>query len=150
MTNLDYTSADLDSPLAMLKVDIMAIPFPDHSFDVVLCNHVLEHVPDDRKAIGELLRVLKPGGWAILQSPVNTTCEKTFEYAGAVTAEVRKTLSGASDHLRIYGLDYRERLESAGFQVKVDGYVRELSPEVVGMCALDREEDIYYCTKPAG
>lgn len=76
MPNLDYVSADIESPLAMVKMDIMEIPCKDDLFDVILCYHVLEHVADDRRAMGELLRVLKPGGWAILQVPIDRTREK--------------------------------------------------------------------------
>ena len=70
MANLDYISADLESHLAVVKVDITNILYEDNSFDVILCSHVLEHVIDDQKAMRELFRVLKPGGWAILQVPI--------------------------------------------------------------------------------
>src|SRR5262249_51815629 len=87
---VDYTTVDLDSPPVEVYMDITDIIYPDDTFDVILCYHVLEHVPDDRKAIAELYRVLKPGGWAILQSPVNANYEKTFEDPSIVTPEERQ------------------------------------------------------------
>lgn len=149
MTNLNYTSADLISPTAMLRVDITDIPFPDNSFDAIICNHVLEHVPDDRKAISELYRVLEPGGWAIIQSPVDPMREKTYEDATVMTSEARERLFGQRDHVRIYGRDYSERLGAVGFTVVVDDYARKLEPEVSKRGALDTNEDVYFCTKPS-
>ena len=124
LDNLDYMTADLDPNRAMIEMDITNITYEDNSFDVILCSHVLEHVMDDKKAMSELFRVLSPGGWAILQAPVLR--EKTYEDPAIVTPEERERLFGQRDHVRIYGLDYRDRLESAGFNVKVDGYVRKL------------------------
>ena len=146
--NLDYVSADLDSPLAMVKADIMNIPYKDDSFDVILCSHVLEHVADDQKAMRELFRVLMPGGWAILQSPVDRQRNETFEDPNVTSPQDRLRFFGQSDHVRVYGRDYKDRLEKAGFSVKVDGYVRSLGADEINVHGLREDEVIYLCTKP--
>lgn len=148
MPNLDYISADLDSPLAMVKMDITDILYEDNSFDVILCIHVLEHVIDDQKAIRELFRVLKPCGWAILQSPSGLKYDKTFEDPDIVSPEDRERFYGQKDHVRIYGCDYKDRIEKPGFVVKVDSYVRELGGDMIRRHGLMEDEDIYFCTKP--
>ena len=145
--NLDYLSADIQSPLAMVKMNIMDIPYKDNLFDVILCNHVLEHIPNDEKAMAELCRVLKPGGWAILQVPIDMNRQTTFEDPTIKSREDRRRFFGQSDHVRLYGLDYKDRLEQAGFKVKVDGYVRELGSETIKKYGLMETENIYFCTK---
>ena len=146
--NLDYVTADLNSRLAQVKMDITNIPYEAKSFDVILCNHVLEHVVDDQKAMGELFRVLKPGGWAILQSPIDTSLEKTFEDFCIVSPEEREKAFGQRDHVRIYGRDYKERLEKAGFRVNVDRYAEEVGEELRKKYGLPKDEAIYVCAKP--
>jgi SAM-dependent methyltransferase len=147
MPRLRYIAADLASKLANIRMDITAIPYKDNSFDVVLCNHVLEHVVEDQKAIGELFRVLVPGGWAILQCPVDPQRAKTFEDPQIISPQDRERAFGQQDHVRIYGRDYKERLEKAGFTVKVDNYVRDLDVNIVRKYGL-KDEDIHFCTKP--
>lgn len=147
LSNLDYVSADLDSPMAEIKMDITDIEFPDHFFDAILCNHVLEHVMDDRKAMSELFRVLKPGGWAILQSPIDIKREKTFEDSEIISPDDRERLYGQGDHVRIYGRDYQERLEEQGFVVKVDDYVGTFDVKSIVKYGLMEDEAIYYCLK---
>jgi predicted SAM-dependent methyltransferase len=124
--NLDYVSTDLERPTAMVKADITALPFPDESFDVILCSHVLEHVLDDRRAMRELHRVLKPEGWAIVLVPISSRRAETFEDPAVVTPRDRERTFGQYDHVRIYGRDFPTRLEQAGFDVEVVDYVREL------------------------
>ncbi len=148
LPNVDYTSADLASPLAMAAVDIVDLPWPADTFDAILCSHVLEHIPDDRRAMRELLRVLKPGGWAILQVPLDRTRAGTYEDPAIVEPEDRERAFGQHDHVRVYGLDYADRLEAAGFDVTVDDYVRTLGPALVEKHALSKDEDIYFCSKP--
>jgi len=147
MENLDYTSADLYSPVSMVKMDITNILYKENSFDVILVSHVLEHVIDDRKAIQELFRVLKPGGWAIIQSPIDLNRDQTYEDYSVTLPEERVRVFGNPGHVRIYGLDYKSRLEGAGFTVKVDPYVRELPNNDVKKYGLIKNEDIYFCTK---
>lgn len=146
LPNLVYISGDLDSPLAKTTLDILALPFPDTSFDVILCNHVLEHIPDDARAMRELHRVLRPGGWGIFQVPLNPFRD-TFEDSSIIDPAERTRLFGQEDHVRIYGCDYRTRLERAGFTVTVDPYVRELPPNQVRYFGLMPDEDIHLCRK---
>jgi SAM-dependent methyltransferase len=145
--NLDYISADIQSPLAQVKMDITNIVYEDNFFDVILCNHVLEHIPDDGKAMKELWRVLKPGGWAIMQVPIDINRQQTYENPSIESPEERKRLFGQEDHVRWYGLDYKDRLELAGFAVKVDSYVKELGNDVIKKYSLRETENIYFCTK---
>lgn len=147
MPNLEYITADLESPLAKVKMDIHQIPFTENTFDVVFCNHVMEHVEDDKLAMQEIYRVLKPNGWAIIQSPQDYNRESTLEDPSAVTPEQREKLHGQNDHLRTYGLDYVERLREAGFAVDEDDFVKKLPSETVKSHALPREEIIYFCKK---
>lgn len=145
-SNLDYVSVDLESPIAMVKMDITDIQFPDNHFDCIICYHVLEHIPDDQRAMKEIFRVLKPGGWAILQVPVLR--EKTFEDPTITAPKEREKVFGQCDHVRIYGLDYKDRLESAGFTVKVDDYVKKLGDDAIKKYSLMKDENIYFCSKP--
>lgn len=142
----DYVSIDLSSPLAQFKMDVTDLKFPDCKFDWIICYHVLEHVPDDLKAMRELLRVLKPGGKAILQVPIFPG--PTYEDFSIVTPEGREQAFGQADHVRRYGADYAERLRSAGFSVKVDQFVKELAPEIVTFHGLPNWEDIFLVQKP--
>jgi SAM-dependent methyltransferase len=146
LKNLSYTSADIDSAVAMKKWDIMQLPVKDEEFDAVLCLHALEHVEDDRKAMSELFRVLKKDGWAILSVPIDNR-DQTFEDPSIKSPEDRKKAFGQKDHLRIYGRDFIQRLQSAGFKVSVDRFVKELSREAVLKYNLSKGENIFYCTK---
>ena len=144
---IDYTSIDVARENATVKMDVTSLTFKDDSFDCIVCYHVLEHVPDDSKAMSELLRVLKPGGWAILQVPI--WAEVTFEDDSIARRDFLKYY-GHADHVRRYGPDFRKRLESAGFKVTVDGYVRDLPREQVDRYGLLEGEDIYFCEKSPG
>ncbi len=130
MDNLDYLTSDLDSPIADVKMDIHNIQYPDNTFDVILCNHVLEHVTIDIKCMSELCRVLSPGGIAIMQVPVDTNLEITDEDPDLEDPEERKRRFGQYDHVRLHGRDYPERLRKAGFRVTPVDYSSKLSPEM--------------------
>ncbi|WP_293138876.1 class I SAM-dependent methyltransferase [Okeania sp. SIO3I5] len=145
--NLDYISADLYSPRAMVKMDITNILYEDNLFDVIICSHVLEHIPDDRKAMSELWRVLKHGGWAILQVPIDINSQETLEDPNIQSPEDRLRFYGLEDHVRMYGLDYKDRLEEVGFTVKVDEYVKELGSDIIEKYGLMETENIYLCIK---
>ncbi len=147
LKNINYTTADIESPLAMVKMDIHQIPFEANSFDVAFCNHVMEHVNDDIKAMSELYRVLKPGGWAIIQSPMWPGLTTTFEDLTITDPKERERIFGQNDHVRNYGTDYGRRLEKAGFTVTEDKFVMELSKEKVKRFALPAEEIVYFCQK---
>ncbi len=136
LKNLDYVSADLESPLARVKMDVQEIPFGNDTFDVVFCNHTLEHVDDDIKAMTELFRVLKPGGWGIIQSPINVEREKTYEDKSIITEKEREIHFGQKDHVREYGLDYDKRINSAGFKVEVNDFIKDMDSEKVAKYAL--------------
>jgi hypothetical protein len=113
--NIDYISADLSSPLAMIKMDITNIPYKDNFFDIIICNHVLEHVQNDYKAMSELHRVLKPGGWAILQVPISPILEKTYEDPTITDPRKREELFGQGDHVRLYEKTTRTDLNQQDF-----------------------------------
>jgi SAM-dependent methyltransferase len=147
--NIDYLSADLNSPLAMVKMDLTNIQYPDNYFDAIYCSHVLEHIPDDRKAMQELNRVLNVGGWAILQVPIDLNREHTYEDPSIQSPDDRERAFGQFDHVRFYGRDYQDRLEAAGFKVTVDSFVKSLSTHTIERCGLDPEEGIYFCEKRA-
>jgi len=146
--NLDYLSADLAAGSAMAAIDITSIASHDAAFDVILCSHVLEHVIDDRRAMRELYRVLRPGGWAILQVPMDPARAATFEDSSVTGAADRERLFGQWDHVRVYGRDYPARLREAGFEVAAIPFAAELDPEQVRRCGLDPREEIFHCSKP--
>src|SRR5690606_21706638 len=133
-SNLDYITADIESPLAKVKMDVHDIPFPENSFDVVFCNHVLEHVEDDLKACAEFNRVLRPNGWGILQSPVYPI-EKTLEDRNITDPADRERIFGQRDHVRKFGKDYAERLRKSGLGIEENQFVKELYPEIVNQNA---------------
>lgn len=146
--NLEYISADIESPLAKVKMDIHDIPFEENRFDVVFCNHVMEHVENDALAMRELYRVLKPGGWGIIQIPLFYPLpEKTFEDPSIISPAEREKAFGQNDHVRLYGKDYADRLRKAGFTVEENRYVKELPPEEVKRYALPEDEIIFYVEK---
>ncbi|MFD1143177.1 methyltransferase domain-containing protein [Larkinella insperata] len=147
LPNLDYITADIESPLAKVKMDIHQIPFPDNTFDVAFCNHVMEHVEDDVKASSELHRVLKPGGWAIIQSPIDYNLPTTFEDPTVTDPKERERLFWQSDHLRLFGRDYAQRLAKGGFTVIEDRFVFDLPREEVKRFSLPAGEVIYLCKK---
>ena len=108
--NLDYTTSDLESPIADVKADICNLPFNENEFDVIFCNHVLEHITDDTKAMQELYRVLKPGGFGIFQVPQDVSRAKTFEDDTITNKKERAKIFGQYDHVRVYGRDYFDKL----------------------------------------
>ena len=129
MDNLEYITSDLESPLADVKADICDLPFGDDTFDIIFCNHVLEHIPDDHKAMSELFRVMKPGGWGILQVPMKNSLEKTYEDFTITDPKERQKHFGQYDHVRWYGMDYFERLKSVGFSVDINFYSQKFSEQ---------------------
>lgn len=144
----DYVTADLVSPWADVHCDIQALPFDDNRFDLILCNHVLEHIPDDRLAMRELYRVLAPGGCALLQVPIVWERENTLEDPAINTPQLRELHYGQRDHLRYYGRDYVDRLSQAGFDVELRNYAQELNPDERIQFALGEEDTLVIGKKP--
>ena len=140
--NHQYITADLDSPIADVKADITNLPFKDDSFDVIFCNHVFEHIPDDDKAMQELYRVMKKGGMGIFQIPLDITRAKTFEDDSITDPNERAKIFGQYDHVRVYGLDYFEKLRLNGFKVEEINYAKKLSPEFIDRYRLMKDEII--------
>lgn len=146
-TNIDYTTTDLFSPLADVKADICNLPFEDNSYDIIFCNHVLEHIPDDTKAMQELYRVLKPGGMGIFQIPQDLSRATTFADDTITDPKERAKIFGQYDHVRVYGIDYFDKLRSIGFKVSEVNYTEKLSPELVEKYCLAQGEIIPVCHK---
>jgi len=145
---IDYLSGDLESRQAMVRLDITDIHYGDDTFDVIICNHVLEHVPNDRLAMRELFRVLRPGGWAILQTP--TRDGDTYEDPSITDPEDRVKHFGQRDHVRIYGHDFFDRLQQAGFFVEAHPIVQEMSPAQTTRLGLDRADVVHVFRKADG
>jgi SAM-dependent methyltransferase len=148
LKNLDYTTTDLNSPLSDIKADICNLPFDDDSYDVILCNHVLEHIPDDHKAMQELYRVLKPGGWGIFQIPQDLNREQTFEDDSITDRKERAKIFGQYDHVRIYGRDYFSKLRKVGFRVDEVDFTDKLTQEEINRFRLAANEIIPFVRKP--
>ena len=146
--NINYITGDLISPWADVKMDIMDIPFEDNSFSVIMCNHVLEHVINDKKAMSEFYRVMKPGGWGIFQVPIEYNNKSTLEDPNINTSALREKHYWQKDHLRLYGTDYGNKLKNIGFVVTEDDFVKKLPTELQNKYALPVDEIIYFCQKP--
>lgn len=146
LPNLEYITGDIESPLATVKMDVHQIPFEDESFDVVFCNHVMEHVDDDIQACREINRVLKKDGWGIIQSPVYNL-QETIEDKTITDPAERERLFGQRDHVRKYGNDYASRLSQSGLKVQENLFVKSLDLETIKKYALPDQEIIFYCEK---
>ena len=142
-----YITADIESPLAKVRMDLHHIPFEDNSFDVVFCNHVLEHVTDDVRCMQEIRRVLKPTGFALCQSPQRYDLATTYEDASITDPKEREIHFLQDDHLRIYGRDFGQQLEKSGFKVVPLNMIEKLGLAESQRMALPLEEIIYKCQK---
>jgi len=147
LPQIERVTADLYVP-ADLQLDITDMDLPDGSFDLILCSHVLEHVPDDHAAISELRRVLADGGLALVLTPYRPD-RPTYEDRSITSPLDRMVAFGQQDHVRIYGTDLADRLRAAGFAVD-DLTPSELFDEsVVRRCELDPHEHLFLCRAPA-
>jgi predicted SAM-dependent methyltransferase len=143
--NIDYYPSDI-SEKGLLKIDLTDIKYPDNYFDYIICNHILEHITDDKKAINELYRILKPMGIAIIMVPINEKFEKTYEDPSIITPEEREKHFGQWDHVRWYGMDIKDRLRNSGFFVEMIRYSETITSEKrknMGIC----EDFIIICHK---
>ncbi len=147
LSGIHYVAADLDPNLRGINMDLQLIPFKNDSFDCILCSHVLEHIPDDQKAMQEIFRILRPGGWAILQVPLDGSRDETIEDISITSPEERERVFGQRDHVRKYGQDYKQRLSNAGFIVQFDSYIKELRKDIILKYGLSTE-DIFLVRKP--
>lgn len=147
LKNINYTTTDLNSPIADVKADICNLPFENDSYDFIICNHVLEHIPDDTKAMQELYRVLAPGGTAILQVPYDRKRETTFTDDSITDQKERAAIFGQYDHVRIYGMDYFDKLKTIGFKVKAIDYTAQLSTDEINKYRLPKGELLPLCKK---
>ena len=145
--NLDYTTGDYNSPIADIHFDLHKAPFKDNTFDVIFCNHVLEHVEDANQCMRELYRIMKPGGWGIFQVPLDTNRETTLEDPSITSEADREKYYWQKDHVRLFGLDYKDKLSAAGFKVTVDDFVNTITPELQDRYRLPKGEMIYVCKK---
>lgn len=147
LQNLTYTTTDLYSPIADVKADICNLPFEDNSYDFIICNHVLEHIPDDKKAMEELYRVLSPGGCAIVQVPYEKERNTTFEDDSITDPKERAKIFGQYDHVRVYGMDYFDKLRAVGFKVDAVDYTTEFSDALIEKYRLPKGELLPVCYK---
>jgi len=145
---IDYLTADLNPQNVMVKMDITQIQYPDESFDFIICNHVLEHIEEDGRAMSELFRVLSTGGRAILQVPLSRTLTATKEDKRIQTPKEREREYGQKDHVRIYSkIDYLRRLKNSGFNVEIYKATDLLEEKEINKYALNPEEDVIVCYK---
>ncbi|MEZ7876935.1 MAG: methyltransferase domain-containing protein [Polaribacter sp.] len=145
--NLNYITSDLESPIADVKADICDLPFKENEFDVVFCNHVLEHISNDTKAMQELYRVLKPGGFGIFQIPQDLSKAITFEDNTITDRKERAKLFGQYDHVRVYGRDYFDKLRSIGFKVDEVDYTKKITLDKIEKYCLMKNEILPVCYK---
>jgi SAM-dependent methyltransferase len=145
--NLNYITSDLESPIADVKADICDLPFKENEFDIVFCNHVLEHISNDTKAMQELYRVLKPGGFGIFQIPQDLSKAITFEDDTITDRKERAKLFGQYDHVRVYGRDYFDKLRSIGFKVDEVDYTKKITLNNIEKYCLMKNEILPVCYK---
>ena len=142
-----YVTADLYDNSAMVKMDITKIQFPNGTFDVVYCSHVLEHVTNDIMAISELYRVLKDDGWAVISVPIYKHLKRTREDNTITNPKERERIFGQKDHVRAYGPDYSDRLRSVGFKVRITSPHDFLSDAEIKRMGIPALKEIHFCTK---
>lgn len=144
-----YTSLDIESSRAEIKADVQDLPFENETFETVVCSHVLEHVPDDYRAMREFFRVLKPEGTLITAVPFSPIISETFEDTSIITPTDRERVFGQSDHVRIYGTDFKSRLEKSGFSVSDILPTSVATPEEIQRYALNPIEPLFIARKKA-
>jgi SAM-dependent methyltransferase len=149
-TNIDYFPVDIYPhlyPKGTTYLDILDHEIPDNSFDVIICNHVFQYIEDDKKAIKNIYKLMKPGGWGIMQVPINTSRKTTYEDSSITDPLEREKAFGLKEHVRYYSYDYADKLRNAGFNVNVDDYSADFSNEEIHKYGFWKGDSIYYCTK---
>jgi len=147
LSNIQYLGADITlRPYISLKMDLTATALKAESFDAVLCIHVLEEIIEDRRAMDEIYRVLKPGGWAVVSVPTEMD-RPTYEDASITNPKERKQAFGEPDHVRVYGYDLSDRLKESGFDVQLD-LAQDIPQQTREKYGLRGDENIFYCIKP--
>jgi SAM-dependent methyltransferase len=147
LSNIRYVTADLESPLAEVHMDMHHMPFKDGEFDIVFANHVLEHVNDYHQCMTEVHRVLRPGGWAIMQVPIDYNRKETFEDPSITSEADREKYYWQKDHVRLFALDYPDKIRKAGFEVEENKMAAQIAPELAEKYRLQKEEVLYVCRK---
>ena len=152
ITNIEYIAGDKFEKGYIysndtMYLDVNKLPFLENEFDIILCNHVFEHIPDDRSAMSEVYRVMKKNGWGIFQVPISINSKSTFEDNTKTTQEQKQKYFGQSDHVRIYGMDYKERLSEAGFVVKVRNLAESGKEKEIKKYGINPLEDLYIAYK---
>ncbi len=145
--NLEYLTGDLVSPLADMHFDLHQIPLEDNRFDVVFCNHVMEHVDDALQCMKEIHRVMQPGGWAIMQVPQDLSRAETYEDKSITSPEEREKHFWQKDHVRLFGRDYPDWLRKAGFEVQEFNPALQFSDEFIQRHRLIKSEILYIARK---
>jgi SAM-dependent methyltransferase len=148
--NIDYHPGDIYNnlyPKGTVYLDILNHNLPDNSFDVIICNHVFQYIEDDKKAMQNIYKLMKPGGWGIMQVPINTQSTKTHEDSSITDPLEREKIFGLKEHVRYYSYDYADKLRDAGFTVKVDDYSAEFSEEDNYKYGFWKGDAVYFCTK---
>lgn len=150
LKNIEYHPVDIYPhmyPEGTVFFDLLNPGLPDNSFDVIICNHVFQYIEDDKRAMHNIYKLMKKGGWGILQVPIDTTRTVTYEDRSITDPLEREKAYGLKDHVRYYSYDYADKLRSAGFHVKVDDYTAEFSDEEIHKYGFWKGDAIYYCTK---
>lgn len=147
MTNIHYVGVDcMDRLHIQVLLDVSALSFKAHTFDCLICIHVLEEVREDHTAFQELFRVLKPGGWALITVPLNLN-QKTYEDWSITDPLERERAFGEKAHVRVYGYNVVDRLQKAGFHVSLDK-AGDITKEKREQYGLKENENVLFCTKP--
>lgn len=148
--NLEYVTSDLESPIADMHFDLHDIPLEDNQYDVIFCNHVMEHVDDYHRCMQELLRIMKPGGWGIMQVPIDYTRTETYEDPTITDPKEREKHFWQYDHVRLFAQDYPDKLRNAGFEVENFEFKKEMEEEYYKRYRFQDSEILYIVRKPNG
>lgn len=148
--NIDYYPVDIFPhlyPSGTKYFDVLNPSYPDNSFDVIICNHVFQYIEEDKKAMKNIYNLMKPGGWGIMQVPIDTTRKVTYEDSSITNPQDRLKAFGLKEHVRYYSYDYADRLRDAGFVVTVDDFTATFTDAEIYKYGFWKGDAIYYCSK---